>query len=213
MPADSPSSLSRRDWLGRFSRLALTAAVLPPPCKGAADPTAESWLDAWMANAKAGVEGRTPIGPLRISRFKDPTYFLLQPITWRPNQGQEKYGTVQVARGFITDFASIPAVFWSVLRPDGDYAYAAVIHDYLYWTQTKTREQSDEIFRFAMEDFSVKPTTAKTIYEAVSLFGRHAWDQNRDLREKGEKRVLRKFPDDPRITWTDWKRRPDVFEQ
>jgi hypothetical protein len=64
-----------------------------------------------------------------------------------------------------------------------------------------------------MEDFSVKPATAKIIYEAVSLFGSHAWDQNRELRERGEKRILRKFPDDPRITWTDWKRRPDVFEQ
>ena len=46
--------------------------------------------------------------------------------------------------GFVTDFASIPPIFYSVLRPDGEYAYAAVIHDYLYWTQTRPREDADE---------------------------------------------------------------------
>ena len=40
----------------------------------------------------------------------------------------------------MTDYASIPSVLWSFgLSPHGLYSRAAVIHDYLYWTQLCTR--------------------------------------------------------------------------
>ncbi len=197
-----------------LSRLVLTSAVSLVPCDGAADTIAKRWMDTWLSRSDRRMARgkRDPGEPLQISRFKDPMYFLLRSIKWRPNPGQEKYQPVEVPTGFVTDFASIPRVFWSLLRPDGDYAYAAVIHDHLYWTQTRTREESDEIFKFAMEDFRVHSTAIKTIYSTVRLAGWAPWKQNWQLREKGEKRVLRKFPADPRITWANWKRRADVFE-
>jgi hypothetical protein len=128
-----------------------------------ADRWLETWIEEWHKRPKA------PGGTLHLSRFKDPMYFLTKPISWKPNEGQG-LAAVEVATGFVTDFASIPRVFWSALRPDGEYTYPAIIHDYLYWTQTRPRRQADQIFRFAMQDFSIPSVTSFTIYEAVRRF-------------------------------------------
>jgi hypothetical protein len=148
----------------------------------------------------------------RQRRFADPIYFLLTPITWTPNPGQEAFQPVTVPVGFVTDFASIPRAFWSILRPDGTYTYPAIVHDYLYWTQIRPREVADKIFKFGMEDFSVDAVSRSTIYGAVDALGWIAWNENARLKSKGERRILKRFPDDPTITWDDWQKRPDVFE-
>lgn len=90
-----------------------------------------------------------------------------------------------VLPGFVTDFASISRIFWSILRPDGVYAYAAVVHDYLYWTQMRSREESDTILKMAMEDFDVDRVTVSTIYEAVRLGGQTSWSENADKKAQG----------------------------
>jgi hypothetical protein len=170
------------------------------------DVTPEQWMSAWMSY-------RSVSGALKLSRFKDPIYFLLEPISWvntpsKPGLPQQ----VIAPKGFVTDLASIPRIFWSLLRPDGDYAYAAIIHDYLYWEQHLARDQSDEILRAAMEDFHIQTPTVFAIYEAVRTGGAAAWSGNAREREHGEKRILKRFPEDPRITWAEWKKQPDVFE-
>lgn len=163
-------------------------------------------MNEWMSVSKS------PGGMLRISRFREPIYFLIAPISWTPNPGQERYQAVTVPPGFVTDFASIPRMFWSVLRPDGEYAYAAVVHDYLYWTQTRSREEADDILKMAMEDFEIGPAKAGVIYNAVRLGGQAAWNGNAKRKVQGEKRILTRFPQDPRLTWEDWKQRPGVFD-
>jgi Protein of unknown function (DUF1353) len=165
-----------------------------------------SWMNKWMTrDKKLG-------GALRVSRFRDPIYFLISPISWTPNLRETgKYQGVEVPTGFVTDFASVPPIFFSVLRPDGEYAYAAVIHDHLYWTQQRPREEADEILKLAMQDLKVDSTKLTIIYEAVRNFGGRAWDENAKLKSQGEKRILIKFPDDPTINWDDWKKRPGVF--
>lgn len=165
----------------------------------------ENWMKQWM-------EAKRVDGPLIISRFADPMYFLVQPISWMPNPDQSaQYKRVDVPIGFVTDLASIPRVFWSLLRPDGEYAYAAIIHDYLYWTQTTTREAADHILKFAMEDFKVSSASVTTIFDAVRIGGKAAWDDNAKLRKNGEKRVLSQFPSDPTVRWDTWKQQRDVF--
>jgi hypothetical protein len=162
-------------------------------------------MAAWM-------DARGPEGPLYLGRFADPIYFVLTPISWKPNPGQEQYKEVTVPKGFITDLASIPQVFWSLLRPDGEYAYAAIIHDYLYWFQTRPRVETDTIFKLGMADFSIPAPTIESIFRAVRLGGGASWDNNARLRKAGEKRILKQFPSDPRIRWADWKRRPGSLE-
>ncbi|TKB88578.1 MAG: DUF1353 domain-containing protein [Nitrospira sp.] len=140
-------------------------------------------------------------------------YFLTAPISWTPNPGQDAYKAVTVPTGFVTDFASIPRIFWSALKPDEEYAYAAVVHDYLYWDQKRTREEADLIFKMAMEDFDIGALKVGAIYRAVRhLGGESAWNDNAKKKAQGEKRILIRFPSDPRTTWDDWKQRPGVFE-
>lgn len=165
----------------------------------------DRWMRAWMEN-------KALVGRLFLSRFVEPIYFLIEPLVWKPNPGSQALPTVQVPQGFVTDFASIPKVFWSLLRPDGEYAHAAVIHDYLYWSQTTSKEVADSIFKLAMEDLNVAPATVATLYNAVKLLGDRAWQENAKLKNQGEKRILKRFPDDPTARWADWKTRPDVFQ-
>lgn len=168
--------------------------------------TMEEWMDQWLLVPKA------PGGALHISRFKDPIYFLTKPIGWKPNPDQAaRYQAVDVPTGFVTDFASIPRVFWSLLRPDGEYTYPAIVHDFLYWTQERPRDVADEIFRFGMQDFEIDRVTIATIHKAVRVGGNSAWQSNAKLKAQGEKRILKEFPEDPRTLWRDWKKRGQVF--
>lgn len=171
-----------------------------------AELTPEQWMTEWMT------AGRPVAGGLHLFRFKDPYYVLLRPISWRPGQGQDPtLPSVEVPKGFVTDLASIPRTFWSLLRPDGEYSYPAIIHDSLYWIQSTSREQADLVFRYAMEDFKIDGTTAATIHRAVRAGGEGPWLQNEAARRRGERRVLKRFPEDPRVTWREWQKEPDVF--
>jgi hypothetical protein len=170
--------------------------------------TIEAWMHRWMA-----VENKDVIGALHVSRFADPMYFLLKPITWKPNPDQSAYPQITVPIGFVTDFASIPRVFWSLLRPDGLYTYPAIVHDYLYWTQTTSKDVADNILRLGMGDFGISRATITTVYEAVKSGGGGAWKSNAQLKAAGEKRVLKEFPNDPRTRWGDWKKDPQHFSQ
>lgn len=148
-----------------------------------------------------------------LTPFGDWDFYYLKAgsISWRSNQGQ-KYQPVEVPEGFVSDLTSIPRLFWQFLRPEGRYAYAAVVHDYLYWTQTRSKQEADLIFKVALEDSKVDDKTVWAVYEAVDKFGQSAWDKNRLLKNAGERRILKRFPDDFTVSWSDWKKQPDVFK-
>ena len=82
---------------------------------------------------------------------------------------------VCVPAGFVTDFASIPWLFWTLLPSWGRYGKAAVIHDYLYQTQSRTRKEADDIFLEAMLISGTREWKARIMYLAVWLFGWLAW--------------------------------------
>ena len=92
-------------------------------------------------------------------------------------------GCVQVPAGFITDFASIPWLFWTFLPYWGKYGKAAVLHDYIYQRHNYimnalylvTRVWADTIFYEAMLVGGTKPWKAWVMYKAVRLFGWLAW--------------------------------------
>jgi hypothetical protein len=175
--------------------------------------TAEEWMNAWM-NRPADSQSplvRAENGTLYLSRFVEPIYFLMKSIAWKPNPGQDGFSPVTVPVGFVSDLASIPRVFWSLLRPDGEYTYPAIVHDYLYWSQTGKREDADMILKMGMEDFKVATATINTIYQAVRVGGGASWKTNAQLRKAGEKRVLQRFPTDPTTRWKDWKANPNNF--
>jgi hypothetical protein len=189
----------------------IAASCLPADATGATT-SKEAWMTKMITRPKRKTRRKASESALRLGRFKEPIYFLLEPISWIPNSDQAgKLEPVEVPAGFVTDLASVPREFWSLLRPDDDYAYAGIVHDYLYWDQARPKATADDILRFSMEDFEVAKWKVLAIYNAVKWKGQGPWDQNASLKAAGEKRVLKQYPPNAKTRWVDWKKRADVF--
>lgn len=74
-----------------------------------------------------------------------------------------------IKSGFITDLASVPRLFWGTLPPHGDYAKAAVIHDYLLHLDDskKGRLFADTAFLFALKELGINKQKRLLMYYAV----------------------------------------------
>jgi hypothetical protein len=134
-------------------------------------------------------EGRQqPIDPVDFKPFVDGAHWIVrQPLRYRIGISSEE---IVVPIGFVTDFASIPPALQSIIRQNGPYILPAVVHDYLYWVQSCTRAQSDQIFLLAMLENSVGALHRVAIHGAVVAAGGFAWDQNTRERESGMLRTL-----------------------
>ncbi len=204
--------MHRRDVVRLAGSSALLAAAASPRMSAAL--AAEDYADGdaaerWM---RALIDApRSLNGPLYLGRFSDRMYFLLEPITWSRDPGDPNFEPVTAPKGFVTDMASIPRIFWSMLPPDGNYAYAAILHDYLYWFQGRPREEADQILKLAMENLKVSGADVAAIYAGVRAGGGGAWKDNAALRTRGERRVLATYPSNPIVRWDDWKQKPGVF--
>ena len=136
-----------------------------------------------------------------MSSFTDPlivepndaetSWTLMQPFRYWITKLHEG-DVITVPKGFVTDFASIPQIFWNILPPTGKYGKAAVVHDYLYQHngiivvsedgvspvvgKTFTRKQCDNIFLDAMACLGVSWLTRHIMYQAVNWFGFLAWN-------------------------------------
>ena len=98
--------------------------------------------------------------------------------------------TVNVPIGFMTDFASVPRIFWVIIPKWGKYGNAAVIHDWLYWSKnimgkTITRKQADDIFREAMGILEVPKWEIFCMYWGVRVGGWKAWSDNIKKQQNG----------------------------
>jgi len=170
------------------------------------DHTQQSWMHELMKG------GNALSGTVNLTKFKDPVYIVLRELNWLPNNPESGVYELAVPKGFVTDLASIPPIFYSVLPPDDKYAHAAVVHDYLYWSQRRSRKEADRIFLSAMEDLEVNKAVRLLIYRAVRWGGESSWKQYKKNKEDGSQRVLRKFPQDSTMTWKMWMEKPGVFE-
>lgn len=89
--------------------------------------------------------------------------------------GLDSGDVITVPAGFRTDFASVPRVLWTIVPPVGLYGKAAVVHDYLYILQDRTRLEADRIFLEAMEVLGVPKIQRTLMYQAVRLGGGGGW--------------------------------------
>ena len=83
-----------------------------------------------------------------------------------------------VPRGFKTDLASVPRLFWPLIGPFGKWTMAAIVHDYLYDKECPNkfmRKEADIIFYEAMRYHYVNIITAKVMYYMVRLFGKGSY--------------------------------------
>ncbi|ECJ4438861.1 DUF1353 domain-containing protein [Salmonella enterica subsp. diarizonae] len=114
-----------------------------------------------------------------MSRFTTPAILeMLGHYNWRVHEpfafylSEDNSDAIEVPAGFITDLATIPRIFWSLMPPDGKYAKAAIIHDYLYDNALRTKREADRIFLDGMTVLGVPRWKRTIMYWAVRLFGR-----------------------------------------
>jgi hypothetical protein len=160
-------------------------------------------------SARSFVGGATILVP-----FADQDYWIVfQNVGWIPDQNDGPDVTrVDVPRGFVTDLASVPSYLWALLQKTGKYGNAAIYHDWLYWDQPCSRAVADRVFDRAMHDMGVDAVTRNAIWAGVRVFGGTYWEENPKLKRAGQRRVLKRFPTDPTITWEKWRNEDNVFE-
>ena len=88
---------------------------------------------------------------------------------------------VVVPVGFITDFTSVPKLFWGIFPKWDRYGKASVVHDYLYYSHEKTQEEADYIFYEGMIVLGVEEYKAKMLYAAVKVFGKSRYNEPKSL--------------------------------
>jgi len=82
---------------------------------------------------------------------------------------------IRVPKGFITDLASVPRIFWIIFPPNGKSGKASVIHDYMYVNAIGTKEYADKTFIEAMKVLGVGKFKRHLMYYAVKYFGRGSY--------------------------------------
>ena len=121
--------------------------------------------------------------PLNETRWE-----LAEPLEYKPTVNS----SMVVPAGFVTDFASVPRVFWSIIPPWGKYGRAAILHDYLYSAGDLPRKVCDKIFLQAMVDLEVVWWRRKTMYRIVRWFGKKAWEKHRMIERIVDKMKITK---------------------
>lgn len=77
-----------------------------------------------------------------------------------------------VPAGTVTDLLSVPRVLWAFLPPNGRWAKAAIIHDYLYANAIGSKSYADRMFLETLTVLGVSRFTRTLMYWAVRWFGR-----------------------------------------
>lgn len=112
------------------------------------------------------------LDPLIIEDIDGTNFKIVDEFDYHTDIDLPSGNVVHIPAGFITDFASVPKVFWNILPPNGRYGKAAVVHDFLYRTKgMATKAQADRVFLEAMKALGVGYFTRTSMYLAVRAFG------------------------------------------
>jgi len=120
--------------------------------------------------------------PLIVRKLKARTWQVERAFKYHIGS-EDSNEIVAVPKGFTTDFASVPRIFWVIIPPDGNYTQACVLHDYTYFAKLFKRKKCDYIFYEAMGVLKVPKWKRWTMWKAVSWFAGRAWKMHR-RREK-----------------------------
>lgn len=143
-----------------------------------------------------------------VRSFGDAKHWVTnEDLVWVIGKTNEK---IVVPKGFVTDYASIPPAIGLLvgLTKNGKYDRAAVIHDFLYWSQGCTRAQSDRLLVIAMKESAVAGLDSFKIFQGVDKGGKLAWEQNERERAAGKPKVIPKKylrPADPNMNWPEYR--------
>lgn len=81
-----------------------------------------------------------------------------------------------IPKGYVTNFASVPRIFYLFIPPHGLTVNPSIVHDYLYEKDNnKTRKQCDDIWKQLMKEAGVKDWQIYSMYIFVRIFGSFNW--------------------------------------
>lgn len=104
------------------------------------------------------------LGQVDIREKDEMRWELLRPLTYQADR--QKF---TIPAGFITDLATIPAIFRWLLAPYGKYTKAAILHDYLVRDHIVSLADADGIFRRAMRELNVSFLRRWLMWAAVRI--------------------------------------------
>ena len=109
-----------------------------------------------LQNSSSKIYESVKVQPLASHKFK-----LLEAFNYK--------GIVVVPKGYETNGADVPRVFWSFLPPNrSDYLPAVILHDYLCDLEKYTR--ADEIFEDCLKSLGVSKATRIIMVLGVKLY-------------------------------------------
>jgi hypothetical protein len=97
--------------------------------------------------------------------------------------------SITIPKGFTTDGASIPRLFWFTTGTpfSPHYMRGAIIHDYLYQTGLFSRKDADLImYNFLLVDNTSRYNATK-IYYALRIGGWYVWNKYRKMENENLK--------------------------
>lgn len=101
----------------------------------------------------------------------NPVYAVLEEFDYCLGSLDAPIATFKIPAGFETDLATIPFPINRVFHPDGPWAKAAVLHDWLCnQGPMMSNVVKDSIFLEAMEVLGVNRVVSMTFFFAVRLF-------------------------------------------
>ena len=96
----------------------------------------------------------------------------VSPAKWCLLENFHKAG-VTVPKGFVTDGASVPFIFWWLCNPTGKALHASIVHDYLLSKvkEGDTRRFADEKFAEVLEESGVSSPRKTIMFFLVRAYG------------------------------------------
>ena len=125
--------------------------------------------------------------PPQTAKIGDQTFVMMADLVYQVGGTNE---SIVVPRGFVTDFASIPRALWWWQSKTDRNEPAAIVHDYLYWDQSCSKDEADAVIYLAMEDSGVSNFNRSAIFLGVHWLGDSPFAKNTAAKKRGESRFL-----------------------
>lgn len=133
-----------------------------------------------------------------MSSFTDPLQleYLPKKNMWRTTRQFTYYvgeegsdDKITVPKGFTTDLASVPWPAEMIIPKSGKYNQSAVLHDYGYFKQERSRKEVDAIFLEAMGVLGVPWAKRRIMWLAVRSWGWIPWRNHAKKNSESIKKV------------------------
>jgi len=121
--------------------------------------------------------------PLRAELIGKNLWRVLEPFEYHVGSFPSN-DIITVETGFVTNFASVPRIFWPILSPVDAHGKAGVVHDYCYYKGLYTRKISDDVFLEGLRVLETPEWKAIAMYDAVRAFGWHRWNFLREIKSE-----------------------------